>query len=179
MKATRLLSVLLFVLAFTAVTHGVQANKLEKLELKLELICNFGEALERGNYDWIHKGYREAEVPKADCEKGQKVKVGFFKTHEKITPLKDLLEEMKRANCQAATWPYLMAIGAQYPEMQHNMHIVALGSVWWYTPKTGPLQGLTMELVSSLYTDEDGRDLGFDYALGWPEDIYFIAVCRE
>ncbi len=163
-------------IVLTTITSSVHAGEPKDLEVKL--VCDFDRALEAGHYDWTHVAYEDITVPDAECKEKKKVTLSFIQINEEVIALHEAIEEMKNRGCRPATWPELFALGADHPEMQRDKHIVALGSIWTYTPKDPRLKKRVQTMVSYLDADTvDGRNLGFDNALGWNNTVHFLAVC--
>ena len=95
--------------------------------------CDFEEALKAGNYERIAYPFSEVskkiEPPEAECFEGEKKQVRLLVFDAELTD-QEAIAKIDEAGYQPAQWPELLALGAEYPDLQKNYIIYALGSVW-------------------------------------------------
>ncbi|MBN2306539.1 hypothetical protein JXD20_00990 [Candidatus Peregrinibacteria bacterium] len=100
---------------------------------EVTLRCDFDEALEAGNYERIAYPFSEVskkiEPPEAECVEGEKKQVRLLVFDAELTN-QEAISKIDEAGYQPAAWTELLALGAQYPDLQKDFAIYALGSVW-------------------------------------------------
>ncbi len=84
----------------------------------------------------------------------------------------DALRELARLGLRPATPRELLALGAQYPALQKERSIIALGSPW-KTP-----QGHSAVVVLRSVGGQRFADLLGASVLGWLDDVEFAAVAK-
>ena len=82
---------------------------------------------------------------------------------------KEAEKEMEKAGFRPATLPELLALGRDYPDLQKQFLIAALGSVWRHPAGSSD--------TPLLEWDGGGRDLGLHWLEGdWRGGCRFAAV---
>jgi len=86
------------------------------------------QMIQAGKYDAINPDITESNFPVNVRDNGE-VKVHLV-PFDCIMKTDDVLVELNKQGLRPAELPELLALGAQYPELQRRFPIVALGSVW-------------------------------------------------
>lgn len=81
-----------------------------------------------GKYNWSNVDITDANFPRcgAGTESSEIVLVHF----EKSMSTDNVLKELEECDLRPADIQELLAVGEQYPDMQREFPIIALGSVW-------------------------------------------------
>jgi len=87
------------------------------------------EMVEVGQYDWSNDNItsRNFPLPSEKGEENVEVEIIYF---DRSISSEDAVAEMTKRGLRPATLAELLALGEQYPELQREAPIVALGSVW-------------------------------------------------
>ena len=114
------------------------------------------ETIILGKYDWVNPAITSKNfATKREGKAEFKVELIHF---DHLISAEEALREIDLMGYRPAELPKLLALGCQYPDLQREFPIVALGSVWW-----GPY---SRHLVPYLYGDFSERFL----TLYWVED---------
>lgn len=92
----------------------------------INVVGNINDAVKSGNYDWSNSDISDkhftADQPH-DCDL-------ILKHFGKDMSTDAVLKALDAEGLRPATMSELLALGAQYPELQRQFPIIALGSVW-------------------------------------------------
>tara|TARA_Y100000310_G_scaffold315100_1_gene365274 strand:- start:3145 stop:3753 length:609 start_codon:yes stop_codon:yes gene_type:complete len=125
------------------------------------------DAIAAGSYDWMNADITEEHFPSTRSGKAD-IEIELVHFDRAIGSDEAIAELGKRHLCPAEL-PELLALGAQYPDLQHRCPILAFGSVL-YTPGTSRRVPCLRQTGS-----ERSLDLGW-FWLDWGESCRFAAV---
>ncbi len=99
-------------------------------ERSFDLMIDYSQTLEQmisvGNYDWSHNDIRAKYFfVKGEGRVSCKVKLVHF---NRRIYLEEAISELGKANKRPANIEELLAFGAQYPEIQRQFPVLAIGS---------------------------------------------------
>jgi len=114
---------------------------------------NVEEAIRQGKYDWINPAITSKNFPMKEWGKAE-FKVELIHFDHQISVGK-ALKELDLIGYRPAGLRKLLALGCQYPEVQREFPIFALGSIFWdgmYRHEYVPyLYGSDQDRILSLY----------------------------
>jgi hypothetical protein len=144
-----------------------------ELYLTVDYSRTIQEMIGAGNYDWVHSDVTEECFSLPSELKGKKVSIStkLFHFNSSIDS-EDVIFEMNKANFRPATLAELLALGENYPKLQKEFPIVALGSVWNHE------SGEHYVPIISF----DGLRRKFHlrwFNVVWHSDYYFLGVFME
>lgn len=130
---------------------------------------SIADGISAGIYDRVSKDITEKNFPTTQSGKAEtEIRLVYF---GKFMSTDTVLAEMEKQNLRPATIQELLAIGENYPELQRESPIVALGSVW-----VRPYGG---RYVPYLGGSGGGRRLDLDWDEGdWHGRCRFAAVSK-
>ena len=108
------------------------ANSQKETEMKYGKLTvsydhSIADLVNDGQYDRSNGDITDSNFP--SDESGEKeVETALFHFNQSVSS-EDAIERMKKDGCRPATMKELLSFGAQYPEIQREFLIVALGSV--------------------------------------------------
>ncbi len=125
------------------------------------------QLVKAGKYVWSDGDVTSKNFP--STETGQAEVMIYLVTPRYDISSEDIIQEMDKMDpsLRPATLKELLALGAQYPDLQKQTWIVALGSPW---------SDLGMIFVPCL-DDDPARNLSLDwYIMDWDSDWSFACV---
>ena len=142
-------------------SRGLQLTKEHKLpgyeSNTHTLTVNYGQsvedALKAGNYDWVNDYITSRNFP--PTRRGTETVEVSLVHFGRVMTSDEVLEELDRQGLRPATVEELLALGAQYPDLQRQFPIIALGSVC-----VGPSGHRS---VPVLWSDGRYRDASLDW----------------
>jgi hypothetical protein len=137
------------------------------VSITMDLSKSMAQLLVDGKYDWV-----DGDIAKhfsVEPEKGRVIRDIHLLHYNKLMLTDAILADMERQGLRPLTFLELFWIGIQYPSLQRDFHVVALGTVRQVS--------LDLPCVVHLYRSRCGRSLNlhwiYDY---WNEDCRFGAV---
>ena len=139
----------------------------EIFEVVVDYNLTLDQMVEEGKYDWKTPSLHEETF--TNCNGDGQVNVELQLVHmNKPVQLKEVMAHLNELNLRPATLPELLAMGAQYPEVQRKFTVAALGSVW---------DMMNIERVAHMFEDEGRRIITLRWnGFEWLEHYRFLAV---
>ncbi len=126
---------------------------------------SLAEMIQAGRYDQVHTDITSKNFP-ADTLTSYPTLTFIYFSWSVSTD--EVTKEMSRLRYRPATLVELLALGVNYPDLQKNFKIVALGSSW--TTRAS-------HFSPYLWQEAGQRILKLDYAdLNWEVGVRFLAV---
>lgn len=127
------------------------------------------EMLEAGQYDWSNDNITADNFPLPNGKAGAEIIEVELIHFDRYISSEDAIAEMAKRGLRPATLAELLALGEQYPDLQREFPIVALGTVW-----RGRGGG---RYVPYLYGGGQYRSLDLHwFEDDWDDDCRFAAV---
>lgn len=147
-----------------------KATNADEIKLTVDYTKIVEQSIAAGKYDWKNSDITAKNFPISLEMIGKKVEVSakLFHFNRGISS-DDAISEMDKDGYRPATSMELLALGYQYPELQRQFPIVALGSVWHDADLS--------RCMSCLLVGGSGRglDLGW-FGSGWDARYRFLGV---
>ncbi|MDD4412217.1 MAG: hypothetical protein PHR00_01060 [Patescibacteria group bacterium] len=129
------------------------------------------EAVEAGNYDWKDGNINSNNFPALLGEEGQKkLDMALIHFGYRISS-RDAITEMDNLGYRPATAREILAFGIQYPNLQKQFPIIALGQSWVDT------DGFRWVLCLDRNGSNRGLDL-FSFGRDWIVYYRLLFVCK-
>jgi hypothetical protein len=139
------------------------------LELKIGGKRTIEKLVKDGKYDWSNSNINDENFP-LKSEKVQTLDVALFHFDEEIESA-EAIARMEKEGYVPATVEHLLSLGIQYPDLQREFLIVALGSV---------VQLYGIRRVAYLDGSGSRRGLDLDWLDGrWRRQCRFLAFRKH
>jgi hypothetical protein len=100
----------------------------QSFKVLVDCTKSLAEMIQAGSYGYVNSDINSKNF-RVEGQGQQKVEVVLFHFKRAIS-IDDALREMEKAGYRPARIEELLALGAQYPDLQKQFPIVALGSMW-------------------------------------------------
>lgn len=138
-----------------------------KLKVEVDYTKSLDEMIQAGNYDWAHGAITSKRFP-IQGQGRTNVELVLFHFNGQMTST-EVIAEMERQGYRPARIEQLLALGAAYPELQKEFHIICLGSVCQHP--NGDRHVPCIDLIA------DKRELDlFLFDSAWTAHDHFAAV---
>jgi len=98
------------------------------LKVSVDYDRSVTDGIKGGRYDWFDPNITDAHFPNTRSVTSS-LEV-YIVEYGKCMSAKNVLANLDKRNLRPATLQELLAVGEQYPDLQREFPIVALGSVW-------------------------------------------------
>lgn len=142
---------------------------IKEINLVVDYSQSLSEMITAGNYDWKNSVVNEKyfTVTKQLTAKRVVLLASLFCFSYHISS-DEVINEMYKIKFKTAALPELLALGANYPELQRQFTIIALGSIFYR---------IGGNIVPGLYSDGIKRKLSIDlYNNSWHSQTCFLGI---
>lgn len=141
----------------------------KEINLTVDYSQSLAEMITAGNYDWKNSVISEKYFAVTRELTAKRIlllaKLFCFSYHISSD---GVISEMNKNKVRSATLPELLALGANYPELQRQFEIIALGSIFYR---------IGGSIVPGLYFDGVKRKLSIDlYNNAWHHQTCFLGI---
>ena len=101
------------------------------INLIIDYSRNLKQMIKAGKYAWANKEITEEHFPLLTRVRGKKIQISakLFYFNRSISS-SDVISEMEKEGYRPATLAELLALGEEYPAIQTEFPVVALGFIW-------------------------------------------------
>lgn len=143
---------------------------MDNYQVTVDYAQTIEEMLKAGRYNHANADINSQNFLIAAEKKGkkEKLKIHLIQFTDRLYS-ENVLEQLNKMGLRAAELPELLALAAEYPELQREFPIIALGSVWQEPDR--------YRWVAYLWGKADQRGINLTRFMNqWPPFFRFAAV---
>lgn len=109
---------------------AMDAKGVQTYAVSVDYSLSIEEMVRAGRYDWSNESITSKNFPRLQSWGKREVEVELVHLDRYMRNGDGVIRELDKRGYRPATLPELLALGAQYPDLQRTYSIPAFGSVW-------------------------------------------------